>query len=362
MEKTKNNMIAPIVVLVAICLVASAMLAGIFQVASPIIEARSLEAAEAARAAVLPAGEGFTKWEGELADGINNAYVADNGAGMVCSTSFNGFNGAVELMIGLDADGKITGTQVMSQSETPGVGSNALTEEYRGRFIGKENADGIDAYSGATFTSRAVRNGINAAAAQYTIISNSETKTGETEADRISKALETVFEGGKNDRLSGITHISDVKAVYSNNAKDKYAMLVEKVGYNKEDFVRVIVGIDKDGAVTVVIPVYNKEVEGIGDTALADQKFLSQFAGVTAVGEFEQTPAANTADNTANTADNANNANAAGNDVQNSSKSIPVSKGSEAAAVDAVSNATETCRAVFSAVKTALEQYAAITK
>ena len=50
MEKAKNNMMAPIMVLVAICLVASAMLAGIFQVASPIIEARSAAEAEAAKA------------------------------------------------------------------------------------------------------------------------------------------------------------------------------------------------------------------------------------------------------------------------------------------------------------------------
>ena len=327
MEKAKNNMIAPIVVLVAICLVASAMLAGIFQVASPIIDARSEAAATEARSAVLPAGNTFTKWTGELANGVKDAYTADNGAGMVVSTSFNGFGGAVELMIGMDSEGAVTGMQVMSQSETPGVGSNALTDAYRAKFTGQTSANGIDAYSGATFTSKAVKNGVNAAAAQFALIGGSAQPEAEkTEEELIAAAKEIIFPKGDSVKLNVANAVEGVISVESNTARDAYAMLVEKVGYNKDDAMHVLVGLDKDGAVTFVAPVHQKEVEGIGDTALSDEKFLSQFVGLTEIDEDAKS----------------------------------AKKGSESVTVDAVSNATETCGAVVEAVRAALAQYAAI--
>ena len=340
MEKTNKNIIAPVLVLVAICLVASAMLAGVFQVASPIIDTRAAEAATQARSAVLPDGDTFKKWEGELAEGVQDAYTAENGAGMVCSTAFNGFNGAVELMIGMDAEGKVTGIQVMSQSETPGVGSNALTEEFRSRFTGLTSADGVDAYSGATFTSKAVKNGVNAAAAQFEIIGNSDGGTGApTEEDLTQDALKAIFTNGNFDQINVDSPVGGVKTVLTDTNASAYAMIVEKTGYNKEDVIRVVVGIDKDGAVISVVPVYSKEVEGIGDVALANRNFMDQFAGVTAVNGLTENSGS---DNTAGP------------------RTIEVKKGADTVQVDAVSEATETCAAVADAVKAALEQYAAL--
>jgi len=176
-QAKKTSIFAPIIVLVAICFVASALLAGTYQLTAPTIAERSAAEANAARAAVLPEATSFTLYEGELASGVIDAYTAEGAegaAGMVCQTSFNGFNGAVKLMIGLDAEGKVTGVQVMEHSETPGVGTNALTAEYLARFSGQTSADGVDAYSGASFTSKAVKNGINAAAAQYALIFGSK--------------------------------------------------------------------------------------------------------------------------------------------------------------------------------------------
>ena len=169
----KQNLLAPVIVLVAICFVASALLAGAYQLTAPVIADRQAEAANEARSAVLPDVEKFTKYDGELVSGVLDAYTAEGKggpAGLVCQTSFNGFKGAVKLMIGVDAEGKITGIQVMEHDETPGVGSNALTDDYLGQFARQTGADGIDAYSGATFTSKAVKNGINAAIAQYNAV------------------------------------------------------------------------------------------------------------------------------------------------------------------------------------------------
>ena len=169
----KQNLFAPVIVLVAICLVASALLAGTYQLTAPTIADRTEREAKEARMAVLPDAKEFTVYEGDLVPGVLDAYTAegeDGPAGLVCQTSFNGFNGAVKLMIGLDSNGFISGIKVMEHSETPGVGSNALTDSYLSGFGGLPNADGIDAWSGATFTSKAVRNGVNAAAEQYAAI------------------------------------------------------------------------------------------------------------------------------------------------------------------------------------------------
>jgi len=169
----KQNLLAPVIVLVAICFVASALLAGAYQLTAPVISVRQEEEANAARQAVLAGAEKFTMYEGELAKGVQDAYIAegkDGPMGIVCQTSFNGFKGAVKLMVGIDAEGKVTGIQVMEHEETPGVGTNALTVDYLGQFARQTGADGIDAFSGATFTSKAVKNGVNAAVAQYTAV------------------------------------------------------------------------------------------------------------------------------------------------------------------------------------------------
>ena len=169
----KSNLFAPVIVLVAIGFVASALLAGAYQLTAPKIALRVADEANQARMAVLPAAKEFKLYEGELVKGVLDAYTAEGAegpAGLVCQTSFNGFKGAVKLTVGIDAEGKVTGIQVMEHEETPGVGTNALTAEYLAQFSGRPTADGIDAYSGATFTSKAVIKGVSAALEQYSAV------------------------------------------------------------------------------------------------------------------------------------------------------------------------------------------------
>ena len=175
MTKAKNGgLIAPIVVLVCICLVASALLAGVFHLTDPIIQERSAAAASEARAVVLPDGDAFTLYTGELIQGVEEVYTADNGSGIVCTTAFKGFDGLVRLMIGVGRDGTVKGIEVLDHSETPGMGSNALTESFLGQYVGLANAEEVDGYSGATRTSTAVRNGVTAALQQLQAIKGSD--------------------------------------------------------------------------------------------------------------------------------------------------------------------------------------------
>ena len=97
----------------------------------------------------------------------NLAYDAnDNLIGAAIKTYSNsGFNGRIELMVGILADGTINAISVLSQSETPGLGANMVQPKFKDQFNGKNPAsynlsvkkDGgdVDAITAATISSRA---------------------------------------------------------------------------------------------------------------------------------------------------------------------------------------------------------------
>ena len=57
----KKNMLAPTIVLVCICLVASMLLAATYQITKPIIDDINIRMANESRAEVLPEADGFTQ-------------------------------------------------------------------------------------------------------------------------------------------------------------------------------------------------------------------------------------------------------------------------------------------------------------
>ena len=72
-----------------------------------------------------------------------------------------GFNGDIELMVGYDAKFTVIGVSIVSNSETPGVGSRALEEGYLASYKGQNGEDpNVDALSGATYSSRGVKAGV----------------------------------------------------------------------------------------------------------------------------------------------------------------------------------------------------------
>ena len=98
-------------------------------------------------------------------EGIREAYKAENG--YVVRVTANGFGGAIDLMVGVDLEGKVTGISVISHSETASLGAECTREDFRAQFIGVSEApkvtkDGgeIEALTGATVTSRAVSDAV----------------------------------------------------------------------------------------------------------------------------------------------------------------------------------------------------------
>lgn len=91
-------------------------------------------------------------------------------------TDKEGYGGDIALSLGFDTKGSITGFEILSASgETPGLGANCQTEEFKQQFVGitaqsidfvktgKTKENEIDALSGATITTEGIVKSVNAA-------------------------------------------------------------------------------------------------------------------------------------------------------------------------------------------------------
>lgn len=152
----------------------AALLAGVNMITAPIIAKANAAKTQAAIDAVLPGGGeavDFTDTTGL----VTNVYASDIGYAVQVKPS--GFDGEITMMVGIDADGKVLGISIISHTETAGLGAvaaanNTKGEAFRNQFIGMSGSvsvskDGgqVDAITGATITSRAICEGINAALA-----------------------------------------------------------------------------------------------------------------------------------------------------------------------------------------------------
>ena len=177
---TFKEYIQPTVVLVAICLVMTFALAYVNSVTAPIIADNTAKAADAARAELLPAASSFEKYEGELVELVpDKVYVTDcyiaPGVGMVVTVDTSSFGGILTEMVGIDANGAITGVKVTAHSDTKGLGTKAHDSSHTQQYIGlteltatsaKEDP-AIKPVSGATISSNGVHYGVYAALEQY---------------------------------------------------------------------------------------------------------------------------------------------------------------------------------------------------
>lgn len=132
----------------------------------------------AQRALLFPDATSFEQVSAPAIEGLNSVYQTNDGA-WVFDCSATGYHGDVELMVGIGTDGTVAGIQIVSEDETDGIGTNALTEDYFGTFAelpatgtltveeagsGETHVDGV---SGATFTSNAVIGCLNIAFEAY---------------------------------------------------------------------------------------------------------------------------------------------------------------------------------------------------
>jgi electron transport complex protein RnfG len=161
--------------LLAITAVVAAALAAVNAVTEPIIQAQTAKKTQAAIEAVLPGGgeklEQFTDETGL----VQAVYASETGYAVQVAPA--GFDGEIVMMVGVSKSGTVLGIDVISHTETAGLGAvagadSAKGEAFRQQFVGQSgelavDKDGgqIDSLTSATITSRAVVKGVNAALA-----------------------------------------------------------------------------------------------------------------------------------------------------------------------------------------------------
>lgn len=164
-SSVKADFVMPIAVLMLICLVMSALLAGTNFITADIIAAGDAQRAEQARIDALPAADGFDLLDVELPEGstVTEVYEATNGAGYVfmIETTGYGAKGSLQIICSIDSEGKIVNTDTLGHDETPGLGTKVTEDAFRSQFPGKDaSMEGIDTISGATISSSAYVNAI----------------------------------------------------------------------------------------------------------------------------------------------------------------------------------------------------------
>ena len=174
-ENTVMYILRLTVTLLLICSVVALALAGVNTITKDKIAAIKAEKTQKAIAAVLPgAGEvkevTFTDASGQ----VTKVYEAA-GVGYAVEVAPSGFGGAITMMVGVSSEGKVLGISIISHAETPGLGAVAgagtdkgvaFRDQFNGLVSGITIGDGdnqIDALSGATITSQAIVDGVNAA-------------------------------------------------------------------------------------------------------------------------------------------------------------------------------------------------------
>ena len=162
--------------LMAICLVCSALLAGVYALTAEPIAAAAAAKNEAAIKEVLPETavaieeERTVDMEGQTYS-YNLAYDGQgNTVGCAVNVSTLGFGGPIIIKVGFNAEGLIWNTKVLSQAETPGLGAKCTEAAFAEQFkqfnpaektlkVKKDGGD-VDAITASTITSRAYANGL----------------------------------------------------------------------------------------------------------------------------------------------------------------------------------------------------------
>ena len=174
MAKKESTFINMTSTLLVISLVASAALAGVYNLTKEPIAAAARAKKENAIRNVIPPFDHLVRYavmpdDGPDSLGFYQGMKGDSVTGTAVETySNNGFSGYIGLMVGFAADGSIMNIEVLDHKETPGLGTKMADSVFKDQFknlkIGdlpgqtlkvKKDMGTIDAITAATISSRA---------------------------------------------------------------------------------------------------------------------------------------------------------------------------------------------------------------
>ena len=234
-----------ILTLFAICAIVSIALAVCYEITAPIILERQQAAASGALLEVMPDGGEFEKVDissYSLPATIKEAHKASNG-GYVFQVEFAGFNPGNIAMIGVSADGKVTGTKMITNTESSGFGADhlpALDSKNHYKDADASTIDTVDTVAGCTVSTKAYRAAVKDALNAATILGGGSVDLRDPAQilnDNLNAALGT--EGVEFDKHFFAEVVEGVDAIYTAKTGEGYVVVIG------EEFI----GVDADGNV-----------------------------------------------------------------------------------------------------------------
>lgn len=199
----KNKIIKDALALTLITLVAGVALGGVYEITKDPIAKQEAQAkaeayeqvfTDAAAFEAVEMDDTLTKTirdqldqEGYKAQSIEEVMRAEDQSGETLGYAFTvvtseGYGGDIQFSMGVQNDGTLNGISILSIGETAGLGMNADTPAFKDQFVGKQveklqytkngatQDDEINAISGATITTNAMTNGVNAGLCAFRVM------------------------------------------------------------------------------------------------------------------------------------------------------------------------------------------------
>lgn len=199
----KNKIIKDALALTLITLVAGVALGGVYEITKDPIARQEAQAKAEAYEQVFTDAAAFEEvkmddtliqtirdqldQEGYKAQSIEEVMRAEDQSGEILGYAFTvvtseGYGGDIRFSMGVQNDGTMNGISILSIGETAGLGMNADTPAFKDQFVGKQveklqytkngatQDDEINAISGATVTTNAMTNGVNAGLCAFRVM------------------------------------------------------------------------------------------------------------------------------------------------------------------------------------------------
>ena len=199
----KNKIIKDALALTLITLVAGVALGGVYEITKDPIAKQEAQAKAEAYEPVVTDAAAFEEvemddtliqtirdqldQEGYKAQSIEEVMRAEDQSGETLGYAFTvvtseGYGGDIQFSMGVQNDGTLNGISILSIGETAGLGMNADTPAFKDQFVGKQveklqytkngatQDDEINAISGATVTTNAMTNGVNAGLCAFRVM------------------------------------------------------------------------------------------------------------------------------------------------------------------------------------------------
>lgn len=199
----KNKIIKDALALTLITLVAGVALGGVYEITKDPIARQEAQAKAEAYEQVFTDAAVFEEiemddtliqtirdqldQEGYKAQSIEEVMRAEDQSGETLGYAFTvvtseGYGGDIQFSMGVQNDGTLNGISILSIGETAGLGMNADTPAFKDQFVGKQveklqytkngatQDDKINAISGATVTTNAMTNGVNAGLCAFRVM------------------------------------------------------------------------------------------------------------------------------------------------------------------------------------------------